>query len=253
MEQETSAEKQIPEGTIYKDKAMWVGTAIGGPLVTGYLAAHNYRVFGEKDKVWKTWLIAIAVTMLIFSMAIYAPYADRIPGSLFALVYTGIAYLVVRIWQGAKISVHIRAGGRIFSWYRVIGVSLIGAVLTAIPFFTFALLSGEFSETSKTYGSRRHEIVFLKNNISEAEVDKIADAFTKRDFFGNEAKTYLYVKKDGNTYEIFFVFDKSIKSDQRAIDYYTDLQKEIQELLPENKIVFVLTMGNIDSVEKRIE
>jgi hypothetical protein len=256
MEQETSTEKLIPEGTIYKDRAMWVGAAIGGPLVTGYLAASNYKVFGEKDKVWKTWLVAVAATVLIFSIALYAPFADRIPNGLFGLITAGMAYLIVRIWQGAKIDAHVRAGGRVFSWYRVIGISIVGLILTAISFLTFAYFNGEFSEsiTTKTYGTLKHEILYDKNNITEAEVDKIADALTRRDFFDTQAQKFVYVKKINNSYEIFISCSDVIKTDPSATTFFTELRKEIQTFFPDNKIIFNLTVGNsIDNVVKRLE
>lgn len=253
MEQETSAEKQIPEGTIYKDKAIWVGTALGGPLVTGYLAAKNYKVFGEKDKVWKTWVIAVAATVLIFSIAFYAPYIDRIPNTIFVLVYAGIAYLTVRIWQGAKIDAHVRAGGRVFSWYRVIVVSILGMIITAVPILAFAYLAGEFSGRTKYYGNLRHEILFDESNISAAEVDKIAGAFTKTGYFDREFQKFVDAKKVGNNYEIFIYCNETIKTDSEAVRYFSDLREEIQKMFPDNRIIFNLVILTPDNVVKRLE
>lgn len=35
---------------IYKDRAIWAGTFLGGPLVAGYLIAENFKVFNEKKR-----------------------------------------------------------------------------------------------------------------------------------------------------------------------------------------------------------
>jgi hypothetical protein len=253
MEQNLSAEERISEKTIYRDKAMWVGAAIGGPLATGYLAAENYKVFGEKDKVWKTWAVAVVATLFVFSLTFYAPYADRVPGPLFALVQTGMAYLAVRIWQGAKIDAHVRAGGRVYGWYRVIGISLIWMLATLIPFATFAYFNGDFTETTKTYGALKHEITFNKGNVSEAEIDKIADAFARRDFFGTDAQTFVYVEKIKNTYEISISCSGAVKTNPTAIPFFTALRQEIQSFFPENKIVFLLIVDRLDNVYKRLE
>ena len=74
MEQEIILNNQIPTEKIYKDKEVWVGTFLGGPLVAGYFIAKNFKVFGEADKARKTWVIAIIATMFLFGISFYAPY-----------------------------------------------------------------------------------------------------------------------------------------------------------------------------------
>ncbi|MCU1287907.1 MAG: hypothetical protein JWN60_136, partial [Acidobacteria bacterium] len=39
MEYEAALDNQIPVEKIYKDKEVWVGTFLGGPLVAGYMIA----------------------------------------------------------------------------------------------------------------------------------------------------------------------------------------------------------------------
>jgi hypothetical protein len=244
MEQET---------TIYKDRAIWVGTALGGPLVAGYLAAANFRAFGERDKVWKTWLIAILATLFIFYIAAYAPYVERIPNMVFVLVYTGIAFLVVRIWQGAKIDAHIRAGGRVFSWLRVVVVAVVGGIVTASFILAFAFLNGEFSVTYKTYGIMKHDVQFDKSNITEAEVDKLAEAFTKAEYFDREVKKTVDMKKVGNNYEINIYCNDLIKTDPQATGWFVALRDDVQKFFPDNKIIFNLVIDTPDNVVKRLE
>lgn len=36
---------------IYRDKAIWVGTFLGGPLAAGYLIAENFKAFNDPAKV----------------------------------------------------------------------------------------------------------------------------------------------------------------------------------------------------------
>lgn len=255
MENETSLDNQIPAGTIYKDRAMWVGTFLGGPLVTGYLVAKNYKVFGENDKARKTWIVAVIATILIFGIAIYAPYVERMPNTLFVLIYTGIAYLLVRIYQGDKIDAHIRVGGKTHSWYRVIGVSILGLLITIIPLVVFAYLAGDFSDTTttKTYGTLKHEILFEKNNIAETEVDKIAEGFTKTNFFDKEQQKFVDAKKIGNDYEIAIYCNNSIKTDPEAVEWFVELRNDMQKLFPGNKIIFNLVVNTPDNIVRRLE
>jgi hypothetical protein len=252
MENKSTLENQTPAAqAIYKDKAVWVGTFLGGPLVTGYLVAKNYKVFGEKDKIWKTWVVAIAALFLIFAIAFYAPYVDRMPNTFFVLLYTGIAYLVVRIWQGAKIDAHIRAGGKIHSWYRVIAVSIIGALLSVIPLVAFTYFSD--TTTIKPFGNLKHEILFDKSNITENEVDKIGEAFVRTNFFDNEQQKFVDAKKVGNDYEIAIYCSSLIKNDAEAVRYFADLREEMQKMFPDRKIIFNLVINTPDNIFKRLE
>lgn len=41
----------IPTFKLYKDKAIYLGTFIGGPLVAGYLIAENFKQLGQLGKV----------------------------------------------------------------------------------------------------------------------------------------------------------------------------------------------------------
>jgi hypothetical protein len=43
------------ECKLYKDKAIWIGTFIGGPLVAGYLIAENYKKLGQDKNASKSW------------------------------------------------------------------------------------------------------------------------------------------------------------------------------------------------------
>lgn len=140
MEHEAVIDGQMTAGKIYKDKEVWVGTYLGGTLVAGYMIAANFKQFGETGKARKTWAAAIVATILIFFIAFYAPYIDRLPNFLFPLVYTGITVVLMQLYQGEAVKNHLRAGGKIHSWWKALGVTLIGGVATAIPFIGIGYL-----------------------------------------------------------------------------------------------------------------
>ena len=198
MEQEKTFGDQIPIGKIYKDRAIYVGTFLGGPLVAGYLIAENFKVFNQVHRVMKTWIYSIITTIVIFGGIFLIPESVKIPNQIIPIIYTVIAYYLVQLYQGPKITAHINAGGRIYSWWRTIGVGLIGLAITIIPIFGIAYFSNTATNaviTTKTYSVMKHEIAFDKNNISESEVDKIADSFTKAAFFDQVAKKCVFAKK----------------------------------------------------------
>lgn len=82
---------QKPTKKIYKDRAISVGTFLGGPLVAGYFIAENFKVFGEYEKAKKTWIYTIIATVIIFGGIFLIPDDVKVPNQIIPLVYTGIA------------------------------------------------------------------------------------------------------------------------------------------------------------------
>jgi hypothetical protein len=229
-----------------------VGTFLGGPLVAGYLIAENFKSFSDPDQAKKTWIYAIIATIVIFGGIFLIPDTVKIPNQIIPLIYTGIAYYLVQHFQGQKITAYINAGGQIYSWWRTIGVGLIGLAITLIPIFGVAYVSNS-ATTTKSYGIMKHEIDFDKSNIKESEVDKLANGFTKATFFDDAATKYVYAKKVGDNYELSISCNKSITSSPEALTPFIQLRTDMQTLFPNNKIIFNLVVDNLDNVVKRLE
>ena len=124
----------------------------------------------------------------------------------------------------------------------------------AIAFFAIAYFTDVTSaDTTKTYGMLKHEIVFNKENITEAEIDKIANGLTQTVFFDDALKKSVYVKKEKGMYQIAIPCDISVENSKEAISIFTKLQKDMQALFPNNKIVLNLVVDSVDNVVKRIE
>lgn len=241
---------------IYKEKAIWVGTFLGGPLVAGYLIAENFKVFNQNDRVKKTWIYSIIATVVIFGGAFSIPENVKIPNQIIPLIYTLIAYQIVQIYQKAKIATYINSGGQFYSWWRTVLVGLIGLIVTIIPIFVFVMLTdttANIGADTKTYGIMKHEISFDKDNISEAEVNKLADAFISTTFFDQAVTKYVYVKKLKTNLEISISCDKSVTSSPEALYPFIELRNDMQKLFPNNKIVFNLVVDSLDNIVKRLE
>src|SRR6476620_7895496 len=101
----------LPNFKLYNDRAIYVGTFLGGPLVAGYLAAENFKELGEPDKVRNTWIVAIGATILIFGSIFLIPNIEKIPNYIIPITYTLIAQFLVRRFQVAAIKNHVQNGG----------------------------------------------------------------------------------------------------------------------------------------------
>lgn len=130
-----------PARKIYSIKAIWLGTFLGGPLSAGYLIAENFKTLGQRNKVGLTWMIAIAVTAMIFGAIFLIPEIEKIPQQLIPLTYSGIAYAVAAQSQGKRIKRFISESGSLFSMWRAVGISLLWCVITFAPILLLLLLS----------------------------------------------------------------------------------------------------------------
>ncbi len=132
-----------PTFKLYKDRAIYVGTFLGGPLVAGYLAAENFKQLGQKDKVKTTWIIAILATIIIFSGIFLIPNIEKVPNYIIPLVYTAIAQFLVQKFQGSAIKTHIEIGGQTYSIWRVVWIGLVGLVILLAIIFAIVLMTNK--------------------------------------------------------------------------------------------------------------
>lgn len=239
MEQSTSQEDL--KRRIYSVHSISIGTFLGGPLVTSYLVAENFKTLGQKDKVAITWTIALVATGVIFGGLFLLPFADKIPNQLIPLVNAGIAYFIAEKAQGTQIKTYLSEAGKEFSKWRAFGISLVGAVITMLPILAYVLLmdTGLPSE-SKTYGALDHKIYFDDKAITEEEVDRIADVLRVATFFDETSRKEIIVNKEGNKYIIAIPFVKNAWNDPEVLDAYDRLRVDIQRAFTENRIVLHL-------------
>lgn len=132
MEQEITSETQNQPSKVYNYRQIWVAVFLGGTLAAGFMAAANYRAFGERAKWRTTWIATIAATGLIFFASYFAPYADRIHPFFFTLVIAGIVVILVQMFQGEQVRRYLLLGGRIEGWWKAIGVAIGGLAATLL-------------------------------------------------------------------------------------------------------------------------
>ena len=139
---------------IYSEKAVSVGTFLGGPLVAGYMMAKNYRAFHESGNGRKCWLYAALATSMFFGALLFIPGLEKLPRLTWPLVETALASFLVHRLQDKKIESHLSAGGQTYCWGRTIAVALIGCAVTVIFLFIVLLFKATSVTVThpKTYG-----------------------------------------------------------------------------------------------------
>ena len=248
----------IPSGKVYKENALWAGAFLGGPLVAGYLLSENFKTLGQVEKVTPTWIITIVATIVIFGGIFLIPESVNIPNQLFPIAYTSIAYGVFTKYQKESALEHVQKGGLLHGWGRVVGVSVVGLLLTLIPIFGIAFatdpepyVAEEVNVSTKWYGgSMRHEIDFYESNISDEEVDKIAEGFKATGFFDQSIRKYVYVVKDGEKYEMSISVMPGFVDDELALQPFVHLRDDMDKYLPRHKVEIYLVVDYIENVVK---
>jgi hypothetical protein len=247
-------ENSIPKGKIFKDKTFWVGTFLGGPLVAGYLLSENFKTIGQPEKVKPTWIITIITTIIIFGGIFLIPENINIPNQIIPIVYSVIAYGLFKKYQEIESNEHISSGGLIHSWWRVIGISIIGLLITILPIFAITYTSDTIEQVNiskKTYGLNvKHEIAFNRENISEKEIDKIAEGFRETGFFDLSVAKYVYAEKNESKYEISISVIEGMANDNNQLEPFINLRTQMDEYFPNNIVEFKLTVDYLDNVVK---
>ena len=109
------------------------------------------------------------------------------------------------------------------------------------------------SPVVREYQSLKHEIYFLRSNISVEEIDNLAAGLTKVGFFNEVSRREVYVRKVKDTYEVFIPCTSEIMTDPNLYKEFIPLRNDVQQLFPRNKIILNLVVKSLDNVVKRIE
>ena len=151
--------------------------------------------------------------------------------------------------QEEKTVEHINQGGLIYNWGRVIVVGIIGLLITILPIFAIAFASDTIDQaniSTKIYGTTiRHEIDYDKSNVSEKEIDEIAEGFKETGFFDLSVAKYVYVVKNGDKYEISISVVPGIENDSEAIQPFVDLRNQMDSYIVDNKVEFKLVFNTV--------
>ena len=133
--------EQVPDFKLHKKRTITICTFLTGPLVAGYLIAENFNQLNERHNAIKTWVYTILGTIILFCSIAFIPAVEKIPGILFAVLYTSIASYFIQRYQEVKIKLHQEKGGQFFSVWRAVLASLISLVLTIALLLVILLIA----------------------------------------------------------------------------------------------------------------
>jgi hypothetical protein len=115
-----------------------VGAILGGPLAAGYFYSRDHVLFGSPGKAKASLIWSVAFMCGLFAVGIFLPAHGS--GTGFA-----IGSAVVYRWTAKQafdkaISLRRDQGWVAYSWWRVVGLSIIGLILSLAIAFVLVLI-----------------------------------------------------------------------------------------------------------------
>lgn len=118
---------------LYTEKAVLIGTFLGGPFVGAYLIAKNFKALDEPAKIGSTWIIATVVFLIAVGSG-FIPGLEKVPALVYSFVICMIAHTFTKKYQGSRIALHQSEGGQMYSTGRAALIGLLGCVVMAALF-----------------------------------------------------------------------------------------------------------------------
>ena len=131
---------EITASRLYSPRQIGLAAFIGSPVAACWCFARNYQQLGNSISAQK-WLIWGGGGSFVFIVLLcLIPGAQRLPHYIIPLAYSLALREVAKRIQGDAVVQHVSAGGRLASWWLVVGISLLFLVgvlglLIAILYF----------------------------------------------------------------------------------------------------------------------
>jgi hypothetical protein len=119
-----SLETCEPAKRLYSAKQIALATFLGGPLAASWLFARNYRLLGEPRMSRHCVIWGAVGTIAILTVLHFVPRS--FPSMTIAIGCIIGLYQTARQVHGRAVSEHLAAGGRLGSWWRVVGIGAAG-------------------------------------------------------------------------------------------------------------------------------
>lgn len=240
---------------IYSEKQIVTGVLLGGPLAGGYFLWCDFKALGKDTHATVVAIAAMIVTLVSFGLLFAIPELQRLPTFLIPAVHIGLTYGIIRGYLADALDSHVQDGVIRYGWGNTVLIAIGFLALTLTPIFAIAYSQPSLldSTTTRNYGRLKHEIQFSVANISEVEVDQIANALSSAGFFDDELMKSVDVAKAGDRYIITVYCNDAIRTDPAALEPFIQLLKDVQKSFPSNSIAIDLVIGTADNLFKRLE
>jgi hypothetical protein len=153
---------------LYSQKAIGIATFLGGTLAATYLIRENYLSLNKPEEGKKTLIIGVIGTICFLSALLIVPehILDQVPNQVYAIVITGIIYLIVEKLQGETLKKHKDNENEFHSGWKAAGVGFISLIILLSGIVGYAYLS----PAAEVYDNYDIEIAKFTANETTANI-----------------------------------------------------------------------------------
>jgi hypothetical protein len=129
---------ESPTHSLYSPGQIALASFLGAPIAACWFFAHNYRRLGQPRSAVHCLVWGAVGTVVLFIIAFYLP--EHFPSQVIPIGYTVGLLQVAKQTHGVAVADHLSAGGRLGSWWAVVGISLLFLVVILGVIFGVVLL-----------------------------------------------------------------------------------------------------------------
>jgi hypothetical protein len=127
---------------LYSPGQIALAAFLASPLAACWFWSRNYRRLGQPSRSTQCLIWGAVGTVVLFAVGYFLP--ENFPNSGIPIGYTVGFLMAARGTHGATVDQHLAAGGRLGSWWAVIGISLLFLIgIFAVIFGIIFLLPDE--------------------------------------------------------------------------------------------------------------
>jgi hypothetical protein len=108
---------------LYSPGQIALAAFIGSPLAACWFWSRNYLRLGQPGSSTKCLVWGAVGTVVVFTLGFFLP--DNVPGTGIAIGYTIGFLMAARGAHESIINQHLAKGGRLGSWWAVVGISVL--------------------------------------------------------------------------------------------------------------------------------
>jgi hypothetical protein len=117
---------QSPFGRLFSPAQVMLATFLGTFIAGAWFYAQNLAALGKPELKRKAMLVGLGATILALALSILLPTST--PGVIPPVICAVGAGWVTRSHFGKIVAAHMAAGGKLGSWWSVVGISLLFAL-----------------------------------------------------------------------------------------------------------------------------
>jgi hypothetical protein len=146
MDQQLSPETLSAQNTepapLYKLYTLWqvvAATFLGGPIAGTWLLGANYASLGQPENRKKALLYGSIATVILLILVLFI-LPEGTPNSLIPVVSCVLMMSIAKSQQESLVNAHLARGGAKGSGWYVVGIGLVGLVITVAIGFVLVFL-----------------------------------------------------------------------------------------------------------------